>query len=106
LAQWLAKKYAVHDFLKILKGMNGDHTSVEKGMAMGVKDIKMEAAIQDLGTGREMVRGVGPLFSSLECEEDCRGRRGGGMEGIVTSMSGTQQESYGRNCGSPGKRCL
>jgi hypothetical protein len=28
--------------------MNGDHTSVEKGMAVGVKDIKMEAAIQDL----------------------------------------------------------
>ncbi|KAF7362668.1 hypothetical protein MVEN_00616100 [Mycena venus] len=29
--------------------MNGDHASVEKGTAMGVKDLKMEATIQDLG---------------------------------------------------------
>jgi hydrogenase maturation factor len=48
LAQQLVKKYSVHDFLKILKGMNGNHTSIEKGAAMGVEDIKMEAAIQDL----------------------------------------------------------
>jgi hypothetical protein len=48
LAQRLAKKYSVCDFLRILKGMNGDHVSVEKGMAMGAMDIKIEAAIQDL----------------------------------------------------------
>ncbi|KAJ7877146.1 hypothetical protein B0H13DRAFT_1631869 [Mycena leptocephala] len=49
LAQRLAKKYSVREFLKILKGMNGDHASVEKGTAMGIKDLKIEAAIQDLG---------------------------------------------------------
>ncbi|KAF7336494.1 hypothetical protein MSAN_02304100 [Mycena sanguinolenta] len=49
LAQRLAKKYSVRDFLRILKGLNGDHASVEKGTAMGVKDLKIEAAIQELG---------------------------------------------------------
>jgi hypothetical protein len=49
LAQQLAKKCSVHDFPKILKGINGDHASVEIGTGIGVKDIKVEAAIQDLG---------------------------------------------------------
>ncbi|KAJ7318853.1 hypothetical protein DFH08DRAFT_714525, partial [Mycena albidolilacea] len=49
LAQRLARKYSVRDFLRILKGMNGDHASNEKSTAKGIQNLKHEEAINELG---------------------------------------------------------
>ncbi|KAJ7101997.1 hypothetical protein C8R44DRAFT_716352 [Mycena epipterygia] len=49
LARRLDKKYTVRQFLKILKGMHGDHASTEKGTAKGVQGRKYEEAVNELG---------------------------------------------------------
>ncbi|KAJ7450654.1 hypothetical protein B0H11DRAFT_2330808, partial [Mycena galericulata] len=49
LATRLQRSYSIRHFLKILKGMHGDHASSEKSSAKGVQGLKQEAAIQDLG---------------------------------------------------------
>ncbi|KAJ7719825.1 hypothetical protein B0H16DRAFT_1794260 [Mycena metata] len=49
LAQRLKKQYTVREFMIIVKGMNGDHASIEKGTAKGVEALKREATIEELG---------------------------------------------------------
>ncbi|KAJ7213194.1 hypothetical protein GGX14DRAFT_519404 [Mycena pura] len=49
LAKRLLRKLSVRDFLKILKGMNGDHASNEKSTAKRMQDLKHEASIEELG---------------------------------------------------------
>ncbi|KAJ7741249.1 hypothetical protein B0H16DRAFT_1423683 [Mycena metata] len=49
LAQRLKKQYTVREFTIIVKGMNGDHASTEKGTAKGVEALKREATIEELG---------------------------------------------------------
>ncbi|KAJ7482110.1 hypothetical protein B0H11DRAFT_2419024 [Mycena galericulata] len=49
LARILERSYSIRDFLRILKGMHGDHASTEKSTAKGLKDKKHDASIQDLG---------------------------------------------------------
>ncbi|KAF7351568.1 hypothetical protein MSAN_01589300 [Mycena sanguinolenta] len=49
LGQRLKRHYSVRQFLRILKGMHGDHAASEQSTAKGLKQLKHEAAIQDLG---------------------------------------------------------
>ncbi|KAF8203541.1 hypothetical protein K438DRAFT_1472661, partial [Mycena galopus ATCC 62051] len=49
LAKCLARQYGIRDFLRILKGMNGDHAANEKSTARGIQDLKHDATIEDLG---------------------------------------------------------
>ncbi|KAJ7743197.1 hypothetical protein B0H16DRAFT_1727923 [Mycena metata] len=49
LARRLKRQYSVRDWLRILRGMHGDHASPEKSTAAGLKEQKHDAAIQDLG---------------------------------------------------------
>ncbi|KAF7364655.1 hypothetical protein MVEN_00335000 [Mycena venus] len=49
LARRLGRNFVVRDFMRILNGMHGDHASVEKGTASGLKDRKHDVVIQDLG---------------------------------------------------------
>jgi hypothetical protein len=39
----------MREFLRVLKGMNGDHASNEKSTAKGIQTLKHEAAIAELG---------------------------------------------------------
>ncbi|KAJ7021484.1 hypothetical protein C8F04DRAFT_1314480 [Mycena alexandri] len=45
----LRKQYSVREFLVIVKGMNGDHASSEKGTAKGIEALKREATLETLG---------------------------------------------------------
>ncbi|KAJ7292581.1 hypothetical protein C8J57DRAFT_1042576 [Mycena rebaudengoi] len=49
LARRLERKYSFREFLKILKGMHGDHASTEKSSAKGMEGLKREASIEELG---------------------------------------------------------
>ncbi|KAJ7730731.1 hypothetical protein B0H16DRAFT_1329757, partial [Mycena metata] len=49
LAKRLASQYGIRDFLRILKGMNGDHAANEKSTAKGIQELKHEGGIEDLG---------------------------------------------------------
>ncbi|KAJ7475256.1 hypothetical protein B0H11DRAFT_1810745, partial [Mycena galericulata] len=49
LAKRLGRQYTIRDWLRILKGMHGDHAAPEKSTAGGLKDQKHDAGIQDLG---------------------------------------------------------
>ncbi|KAJ7938042.1 hypothetical protein B0H13DRAFT_1588185, partial [Mycena leptocephala] len=49
LARRLKKNYTFRDFLRVLKGMNGDHGSNEKSSAKGMQGLKHEEAVKELG---------------------------------------------------------
>ncbi|KAJ6465190.1 hypothetical protein C8R47DRAFT_1235882, partial [Mycena vitilis] len=49
LAHRLKKRYTIRQFAKSLKGMNGDHASVEKCSARGMGDWKHDEAVEELG---------------------------------------------------------
>ncbi|KAJ6454999.1 hypothetical protein C8R45DRAFT_770416, partial [Mycena sanguinolenta] len=96
LAQRLAKKYSVRDFLRILKGMNGDHASVEKGTAMGVKDLKIEAAIQELGEKALAGKAFLELVHYLAAWNAKKIAEAGGEEGW-NALSPAQQAERDKN---------
>ncbi|KAJ7740117.1 hypothetical protein B0H16DRAFT_1378659, partial [Mycena metata] len=49
LARRLERQYSVREWLRILRGMHGDHASPEKSTAAGLQEQKRDGAIQDLG---------------------------------------------------------
>ncbi|THV05639.1 hypothetical protein K435DRAFT_647075 [Dendrothele bispora CBS 962.96] len=49
LAKRLNLQFRIRHFLKILRGMNGDHANNEKSTAKGLQQAKHDAAIEDLG---------------------------------------------------------
>ncbi|THU88513.1 hypothetical protein K435DRAFT_821621 [Dendrothele bispora CBS 962.96] len=49
LAKRLNQRFEVRDFLRVLKGMCGDHANNEKATADGIKEWKHEEAIKELG---------------------------------------------------------
>lgn len=49
LAERLQIKFTICQFLRILKGMNGDHASNEKSTARGMENLKRDETIQELG---------------------------------------------------------
>ncbi|KAF8206026.1 hypothetical protein K438DRAFT_1905210 [Mycena galopus ATCC 62051] len=49
LAALLQKRYTFRHFLKVLKAMNGDHASTEKGTANGLREMKHIEAVKELG---------------------------------------------------------
>jgi hypothetical protein len=49
LGRHLNLPFSIRDFMRILKGMHGDHASPEKSTAKGLQGQKHDAAIQDLG---------------------------------------------------------
>ncbi|THV08108.1 hypothetical protein K435DRAFT_641387, partial [Dendrothele bispora CBS 962.96] len=49
LARRLNRQFRIHDFWRVTKGMHGDHANNEKSCANGIRDIKHDVAIEELG---------------------------------------------------------
>jgi hypothetical protein len=65
LAQRLKLQYSFQDFLRVLKGMNGDHASTEKGTAKGMEGLKAEEAVKELGEQALMGKAIMDLVLYL-----------------------------------------
>jgi hypothetical protein len=66
LAARLGKKYTLRQWLRTLKGINGDHASVEKGPAKGLGDLKHEDAVNELGEDALIALPIAELVACLQ----------------------------------------
>jgi len=64
-AKALAQKVTIADFLRLLKGMHGDHASKEKSAARGMAERKQESAINELGEKAILALSVTDLVDYL-----------------------------------------
>ncbi|KAF8202587.1 hypothetical protein K438DRAFT_1757917 [Mycena galopus ATCC 62051] len=83
LAARLQKKYTLHQFLEILKGMHGDHASNEKSTAKGFQTLKLEDTIRELGEKHWL---GSPAWNAKKIAE------AGGMEAWDSLSSAEQAE--------------
>ncbi|KAJ7029252.1 hypothetical protein C8F04DRAFT_905970, partial [Mycena alexandri] len=80
LAARLGKQFTCRNFLHILKGMNGDHASTEKGTARGVATWKHDDAIDELGENALGAMSVRDLVLYLQQWNNKKIADAGGME--------------------------
>ncbi|KAJ6483549.1 hypothetical protein C8R47DRAFT_1048987 [Mycena vitilis] len=66
LAARLGKHFTIRHFLRTLKGMNGDHASVEKGTANGIGGWKHDEGVNELGEDALVSMSIADLVVYLQ----------------------------------------
>ncbi|KAJ6510308.1 hypothetical protein C8R47DRAFT_1191473 [Mycena vitilis] len=66
LAARLGKHFTIRHFLRTLKGMNGDHASVEKGTANGIGGWKHDEGVNELGQDALVSMSIADLVVYLQ----------------------------------------
>lgn len=79
-AQLLRKKVTIRTFMRLLKGMCGDHASKEKSAARGLADKKRDASIEDLGEDALLSLSVPDLVKYLSAWNQKKIAAAGGMD--------------------------
>jgi hypothetical protein len=79
-AKTLAQKVTVADFLRLLKGMHGDHASKEKSAARGMAEKKRESAINELGEKAMLALSVADLITYLSAWNQKKLAEVGGLD--------------------------
>ncbi|KAJ7895747.1 hypothetical protein B0H13DRAFT_1624250 [Mycena leptocephala] len=92
LAARLQKKYTFREFLKILKGMHGDHASNEKSTAKGYQTLKLEDTIRELGEQALAGKSVMDLVLYLSTWNAKKIAEAGGIEAWDLLSSAEQAE--------------
>ncbi|THU79303.1 hypothetical protein K435DRAFT_621812, partial [Dendrothele bispora CBS 962.96] len=65
LAKRLNRQFTVRDFLRVLKGMSGDHANNEKATAAGIKEWKRQELITEMGKKKIAEKEFGDLVLYL-----------------------------------------
>lgn len=76
----LKKTMNIRNFMRVLKGMNGDHASAEKSAARGLKEKKHNAALEDLGEESLLSMTVGELVAYLSAWNQKKVAEVGGID--------------------------
>ncbi|KAF7326545.1 hypothetical protein MVEN_02607600 [Mycena venus] len=87
-----AESYSVRDWLRVLKGMHGDHAAPKKSTARGLQDQKHEAAIRDLGEEKLAGKDYMELVEYLGAWNAKEIVEAGGSEGWNALSSAEQTE--------------
>ncbi|KAJ6542533.1 hypothetical protein DFH09DRAFT_855131, partial [Mycena vulgaris] len=80
LALRLKKSYTVRQWLRALKGMNGDHASTEKSTAACLKTLKSEDAVNEMG---EEAMALIPVMELLHCLQAWNAKKIAAVGGIA-----------------------